>query len=90
MISQLNGTVIRRSSPAKFASGKQIIYRFNGDPKYDETVADSAGIVPFCKAGELFTRNGKQWRVAVMRIELNVAGSRAAVPVHHIFLTDNF
>jgi len=90
MISQHNGTVIRQCAAAKFAGGKQIIYRFNGDPKYDETVSDRAGILPFRNVGELLIRNGKQWKVAVMRIDLNVSASRAAVPIHHVFLTDKF
>jgi hypothetical protein len=76
--------------PAKLCSGKQIIYRFNGDPKYDQTVFDRAGSLPFRRVGDIVTRKGKTWRVANVRDEFNMVASRIAVPVHYVFLTDNF
>jgi hypothetical protein len=88
MISQQDGIVIRKPKPAKLSQGKQIIYRFNGDPKYDETVSDSAGSLPLRRVGEVVARNGKQWRVAIVRDDIIISASRVAVPIHHVFLTD--
>jgi hypothetical protein len=90
MISRQNEIVLRRPLPHKVSNGKQIIYRFNGDPKYDETVSDIRGSLPLCRIGETFTRNGKAWRVTVVRDDLNMAASRTSVPIHRVFLTDKF
>lgn len=90
MISQRNGIVSRERSYTRVSTGKQIIYRYNGDPKYDERVSDGAGNLPFACVGEMVTRNGKEWQVAVVRDELNMGSSRGAVPIHRIFLTDKF
>ncbi len=90
MISQQNGNVIRRQKPAKISFGKQIVYRFNGDPKDDETVSDRDGTMPYRRVGEILTRKGKEWRVAIVRDDLNMSASRTAVSIHHVFLTDNF
>ena len=87
---QLNGTAKRRAAPTKLTNGKQIVYRFNGDPKYDETVSDSAGSLPFRMVGEIVTKKGKKCRVAIVRDDLNIDASRTAVPIHRVFLTDRF
>jgi hypothetical protein len=70
--------------------GKQMIYRYNGDPKNDEIVSDRTGRMPFRWVGEMLKRNGKEWRVAVVRNDLDIVGSARAVPIHHVFLTDKF
>ena len=91
MNSQHFGGVIRDLTPIKafkVSRGKQIIYRFNGDPKDDETVSDSTGSFPFRRAGETITRNGNQWRVTIVRDDYDMSASRAAIPVHRVFLTD--
>jgi len=90
MISQENGTVIRKPKTVKISVGKQIIYRFNGDPKDDETVSDIAGTLPFRRVGEILTKKGKEWRVTIVRDDLNMSASRTAVSIHHVYLTDNF
>jgi|HubBroStandDraft_2_1064218.scaffolds.fasta_scaffold91266_4 hypothetical protein len=90
MIRKQTGIVNIRPSLGKVISGKQIIYRFNGDPKYDERVSDGAGNLPFLNVGKRVTRNGKQWQVAVVRDELNMASSRGSIPIHRVFLTDKF
>jgi hypothetical protein len=90
MISQVNGTVIRKPKTGKISFGKQIVYRFNGDPKDDETVSDRTGTLPFRTVGEIITRKGKAWRVTIVRDDLNMSASRTAVSIHHVFLTDNF
>jgi selenocysteine lyase/cysteine desulfurase len=87
--SQQNAAAKHGASPVQ-ARRKQIVYRFNGDPKDDEIVADRNGTMPFRKVGEILARNGKRWRVAVVRDDFNMASSKTAVPVHHVFLTDNF
>jgi hypothetical protein len=75
---------------AKQTRGKQIIYRYNGDPTYDETVSDLLGSMPFRQVGEILNKNGKQWRVNVVRDDFNMASSRTAIPIHRVFLTDKF
>jgi hypothetical protein len=70
--------------------GKQIIYRFNGDPRHDETVSDPLGSMPFRQVGEIVKKNGKEWRVNVVQDDFNMAFSRTAIPIHRVFLTDNF
>jgi hypothetical protein len=70
--------------------GKQMIYRYNGDPRNDEIVSDRTGRVPLSWAGEMLRRNGKEWLVAVIRYDLDMVGSALAVPIHRIFLTDKF
>jgi|ERR1700677_315018 hypothetical protein len=81
-----------RSKPrvGKQSRGKQIIYRYNGDPKHDETVSDMLGSMPFRQVGEIVKKNGKEWRVNVVRDDFNMAFSRTAIPIHRVFLTDNF
>jgi hypothetical protein len=66
---------------------KQIVYRHNGDPRYDETVIDKTGEMPFCRVGEILKKNGKRWKVAVVNEDFTMAGLRA-VPIHRVFLTD--
>ena len=88
MIIQENGNVIRKPKTAKVSSGKQIIYRFNGDPKDDETVSDRAGTLPFQRVGDILRKKGKEWRVVIVRDDLNMSASRTAVSIHHVFLTD--
>lgn len=88
MISQLRGGVTRFAKPIKVSTGKQIVYRFNGDPRYDERVSDAVGSLPFHSIGEIIFKNAKRWRVMIMRVELDIAASKKGVPIHHIFLTD--
>lgn len=66
---------------------KQIVFRHNGDPRYDKIVLDRTGAMPFCKVGEILNKNGKRWRVAVVNEDFTMAGTRA-VSVHRVFVTD--
>jgi hypothetical protein len=68
---------------------KQIVYRHNGDSKYDETVLDRTGAMPFCRVGEILKKNGKQWRVAVVNEDFTVRG-QITLPILRVFLTDKF
>jgi hypothetical protein len=69
--------------------GKQIVYRHNGDPKYDEIVKDPTGEIPRCKVGEILLKKGKRWKVAVVHEDFTMAGSNP-FPVQRVFLTDKF
>jgi hypothetical protein len=68
---------------------KQIVYRYNGDPKSDEVVQDADGVLPTHFMGEFVMRNGKLWKVVNVNDELTVAGPRA-IPIHWVFLTDTY
>ncbi len=88
MITEDNRFLARRQAPAKLSHGKQIIYRFNGDPKYDETISDTEGVLPLRTVGEIVRSSGKDWRVTIVRDDFNMLASRTAVQIHHVFLTD--
>ena len=90
MISQRHGFVFRHPVPSKLSSGKQIVYRYNGDPKDDLVVMDRLGIMPFRRVGEIMKKDGKEWKVAVVRDDYNMTSSKIAIPVHRVFLTDKF
>ena len=49
--------------------GKRIIYRYNGDPKDDETITDSTGAMGFHRVGDILKRRNKSWKVVVARRE---------------------
>ena len=70
--------------------GKQMIYRYNGDPSSDEFVSDTTGRMPLSWIGEMLHRKGKDWRVAFIHYDLDMVGSARAVAIHRIFLTDKF
>ena len=72
----------------KLSRGKQIVYRYNGDPWSEETISDRGGLLPLSWVGETLRRNGKDWRVAVIRNDLNQMSSARAVAIHRVFLTD--
>lgn len=66
---------------------KHIVYRYNGDPKSEETVADWTGDLPLHTAGEIVERKGMRWKVVIVNDESTVAGPKA-IPIHRVFLTD--
>jgi hypothetical protein len=68
---------------------KQIVYRHNGDPRYDETVLDRTGTMPFYRVGEILEKNGKRWRVAVVNDDFTMSG-QIMFPIRRVFLTDKF
>ena len=65
---------------------KQIVYRYNGDPKSDEVEHDLDGEVIVPQRDQIVIRNGKHWRVVQVNIETTVSAPRA-IPIVHIFLT---
>jgi hypothetical protein len=80
--------VLRQGIPEKRTRGKQIIYRFNGDPKDDEVISDQRGDMIFRRVGDVLRKNGKNWRVVIVRNDYNMSASRTAIPIHRVFLTD--
>jgi hypothetical protein len=90
MFSQQNGILPRASRAPKVSLGKQIVYRYNGDPKNDVIITDKFGDMPFRRAGQFMRTNGKEWKVAIVRDDFNMTSSRTAVPIHRVFLTDKF
>ena len=88
MVSQLAGVVIGGAISEMRTNGKQVIYRFNGNPKDDEVVLDRMGTMPFRRVGEILTKNGKKWRVTVVRDDFNISAFKKTVPIHRVFLTD--
>ena len=75
---------------SKQSRGKQIIYRYNGDPKNDETVSDRIGNLPFRRVGDMIEKHNRLWMVSVVRDDFNMAASRTMIPIHRVFLTDKF
>jgi hypothetical protein len=88
MISQHGRVVLGRAKSGVQTIGKRVAFRFNGDPKYDEVFWDRLGTVPLCSVGEILCMNGKQWRVAVVRLDFDITAPRKPVPLHHVFLSD--
>ncbi len=68
---------------------KQIVYRYNGDEKSEEVVDDLVGVFPRHAKGETMERNGQQWKVIYITDEFTTVGTKQ-VPIHHVFLTDQF
>jgi hypothetical protein len=67
--------------------GKQIVYRYNGDPNTQQTISDLHGSMLPHLVGSIVNRDGKQWRVVSIHEELDIKGP-LSVPIHHVFLTD--
>lgn len=89
MISQ-HLVIVKHGVRTKQTRGKQIIYRYNGDPRHDEVVSDRTGEMAFSWVGEMLRRNGKKWKVAVINNDFNMTASARAIPIHRVFLTDRF
>ena len=64
---------------------KRIVYRFNADPATDETVEDFEGEITVPEKGSFVKRTAKQWKVVNV---FKTFGKE--IPVHTVFLTDNF
>ena len=64
---------------------KQIVYRYNADPRTDEIVQDFEGEITVPEKGGLIKRTEKQWKVVSV---FKTFGK--GIPIHTVFLTDNF
>jgi hypothetical protein len=71
----------------KQSHGKQIVYRYNGDPSTDQTISDRIGTILTPAIGAIVSRNGGEWRVVSVHYDLDLKGPMA-VPIHHVFLTN--
>jgi hypothetical protein len=85
---QSKGVVMKSTLAKGLLRGNQTIYRYNGDPQSDEVFTDRTGELPRHWVGEILRRNGKQWRVNVLRNDLDMLGSARAVPINRVYLTD--
>ena len=66
--------------------GKQIVYRYNGNPYTQDVMKDLKGEMPSHLVGEKVNRNGKLWRVDVVRNDSTLKG----IPVQRVFLSNKF
>lgn len=66
---------------------KQIVYRYNGDPKSEELEDDLDGEILVPQRDQIIIRNEKNWKVVKVDIETTVAGPKT-IPIVYIYLTD--
>ena len=71
------------------APGKQIIYRYNGNPASEEIEVDWHGEVGLPAQGSIIERKRSSWKVLAVLTETSVTNPNE-FPIHRIFLTDNF
>jgi hypothetical protein len=79
---------MKQADLSKQLLGKQVVFRFNGDPKNDETITDRHGAMLPWRVGDVFKKAGKQWRVEVVRNDLNMDRSKTVIPIQRVYLTD--
>jgi hypothetical protein len=65
---------------------KQIVYRYNGDPKSEEVDQDLYGGAAVPERDAVVERKGKSWRV--VKVDIETSGKN--IPVYRIYLTDRF
>lgn len=66
---------------------KQLVYRYEGDPKSEETEEDLEGDAAVPSKDAVIARKGKRWRVVAVNKEQLLARP-PAIPVYRIFLTE--
>ena len=66
---------------------KKVVYRYNGDPRQDESVLDWEGSLPMPLVGQILKMHGKEWKVAIIDEDLVMARQKA-IPIYRVFLTD--
>jgi hypothetical protein len=76
--SQGKGAIMEQSE------GKQIVYRYNGNPYTQDVMSDLKNEMPWHRVGEKVNRNGKEWRVDVVRNDSTLNG----IPVQRVFLSN--
>lgn len=64
---------------------KQIVYQYDGNPNDQEAEVDIVGDFRIPPEGAILTRRGKQWRVAHVNIQQELAPG--ALPAYLIYLT---
>jgi len=68
-------------------AGKQIVFRYNGDPTTKEIDLDMDGDKSVPGQGSFVERKGGRWKVVQVNVEMSVA-EPFEVPVHRVFLTN--
>ena len=68
-------------------AGKQIVFRYNGDPTTEEIDLDMDGDKSVPEQGSIIERKGERWKVVQINVEKNVT-EPFEVPVHRVFLTN--
>jgi hypothetical protein len=68
-------------------SGKQIVFRYNGDPTTEEIDLDMDGEKSVPEQGSFIDRKGERWKVVQVNVETSIA-EPFAVPIHRVFLTN--
>jgi hypothetical protein len=74
-------------------SPKQIVYRYNGDESTEEVEFDSDGDQQVPQKDSIITRKGGRWKVVHVITETvgaPHATPTAPVPIHRVFLTNQF
>ena len=66
--------------------GRQFVYRYEGDPKSEEEVADLDGEIQIPKKDDVIERSGKNWKVVHVNTE-QLLSNPPAIPVYRVFLT---
>ena len=72
---------------APMGHAKQIVFRYNGDPKTEESDLDMDGDKPVPEQGSIIDRRGERWKVVQVNLERSAA-EPFAVPTYRIFLTN--
>ena len=68
-------------------AGKQIVFRYNGDPTTEEIDLDMDGDKSVPEQGSIIERKGERWKVVQINVEKNVT-EPFEVPIHRVFLTN--
>jgi hypothetical protein len=68
-------------------AGKQIVFRYNGDPTTEDIDLDMDGDKSVPEQGSLIDRKGERWKVVQVNVETNVS-EPFEVPIHRVFLTN--
>jgi hypothetical protein len=70
-------------------SGKQIVFRYNNDPSTEEIDLDMDDEKSLPEQGSIIKRKGERWKVAQVKMETS-ATEPFEVPIHRVFLTNDF
>lgn len=67
---------------------KQVVYRFNANPKDDQVKLDTDDEIIEPSRGDVLDIDGKKWRVNMVVTEHSLS-TKGPIPVVTIYLTDN-
>jgi hypothetical protein len=68
---------------------KQIVFRYDGDPNTEEIDLDMDGDKSVPEQGSFIDRKGQRWKVVQVKVETSIA-EPFEVPIHRVFLTNNW